>query len=174
MDENTFKLLSLVLSVVSTLGLAYIAYLGQVANKNVLQSAGIATAQQRQTTAAVKAVEATLVGNATETKAAVTTVAETLVQANNAANQKLAEIDGTTRATHILVNSAHGAALLAALDARKTVRMLTKNPQDIPEADKRVKEAQRMYDDHMRQQAVVDQTVVTPPMQSKVEEMKRE
>lgn len=56
------------------------------------------------------------------------------------------------KATHTLVNSQHGLALLKVVSTTKRLADLTKDPVDIEESEK----ARKMFADHEAKQGVVD------------------
>ncbi len=71
-------------------------------------------------------------------------------------DDKVSTLATVTKATHTLVNSNYGASLLATLLALKHVARLTVDPADRAVAEAAVDEAERLYMDHQRKQALVD------------------
>jgi hypothetical protein len=67
-------------------------------------------------------------------------------------NKKVDEAKSVNDATHILVNSNMGIQLKIAMGLANRLAKITKSPEDIADAV----ETKRIYDDHMKKQAVVD------------------
>jgi hypothetical protein len=87
-------------------------------------------------------------------KAAVKVAEVAEVQKTDA--KKIDKLAVVAQATHALVNSQYGAALLATVLALKNVARLTTDPADKARAEAAVDEAERLYKDHQRKQAMVD------------------
>lgn len=135
------QLVSMVLTFLTTIGVAWIGYLTSTAKTRAEIAAERAEAAQKQNTVAVKQVANNLV--------AANAVTAKRVEANAGRLDHLARVADST---HTLVNGAMTASLLATLNALKAVRRLTTDPEDVKWADAQVAEAQRAYDEHLATQ----------------------
>lgn len=68
-------------------------------------------------------------------------------------NKKVNAAKGVADATHTLVNSNMGVQLKIAMGLANKVAKLTQNTRDIEDAA----ETKRLYDEHMKKQAIVDE-----------------
>lgn len=134
MDEYTFQTLSLLIGLVSTLGLAFIGYLTAQANRNAEDAARIAEDAAGRATLATAEVRATL--------------AETTV----ATASRLSHLAAVAQDTHTLVNSSYGTQLAVGLAALERIAALTGDPNDRRLAD----DARARLEEHNARQAVVD------------------
>lgn len=150
-DDNTVKVLTLIFTAITTLGLAVLSYLTLKANLASQQAAKIANTSAVAQEINANQVRTVLAKSTADAKEATKEVKETLELATKNTDTKL-------NAIHTLVNSSHGIALLATVTALEEVVELTHDPKRKILVMDRLALARKEYADHQAKQAVVDKT----------------
>lgn len=127
--DNAVKILTLIFTAITTLGLAILSYLTLRANLSAQEAAR----------------------SANESAKAQMVVARAVAISSEVVDTKLNSI-------HTLVNSSHGIALLATVTALEEVLSLTKDPKRKAAVIERLALAKREYDAHQIKQSLADAT----------------
>lgn len=154
--ERWWDIATPLISLISAIGVGWLALLTAQSNANA-QAANHAweMAAQDQKEAAEE-VKGTVARTAAQATAATEEVRRTLAESNDQTIGKLDAMSVVVQATHTLVNSNYGASLMATLNALKAVEALTTDPERRSIARGAVAEAEKLYEEHVSKQAMVD------------------